>query len=238
MIVQSPKSKVESPGLHSGTLAATKTKNDPRKHTKRYSLFVLVRVTSWIVFSVKELFKKQETADLFHRRSRHLAINKSRSVWFLPSTLCILLTGVCFLPPVSSVEASDPGTSDWPMWGGTPDRNMISNMKGLPTSWDVKTKKNVKWVALLGSQTYGNVVVSGGKVFVGTNNEANPSYDPSIKGDKGILMAFNEADGNFFGKWFTTNLPPAASMIGLTRAWLRRHWLKEIASTTFQIARS
>ena len=83
------------------------------------------------------------------------------------------------------------------MWGGTPDRNMISNMKGLPTSWDVKTKKNVKWVALLGSQTYGNVVVSGGKVFVGTNNEANPSYDPSIKGDKGILMAFNEADGEF-----------------------------------------
>ena len=42
------------------------------------------------------------------------------------------------------------------MWGGTPDRNMVSNMKGLPLDWDVKTKKNVKWVADLGSQTYGN----------------------------------------------------------------------------------
>ena len=57
------------------------------------------------------------------------------------------------------------------MWGGTPDRNMVSNMKGLPTTWDVKTKKNVKWVAELGSQTYGNPVVAGGMVFVGTNNE-------------------------------------------------------------------
>ena len=81
------------------------------------------------------------------------------------------------------------------MWGGTPDRNMISNMKGLPTSWDVKTKKNVKWVAQLGSQTYGNVVVSGGMVFVGTNNEG--LRDPKITGDKGVLMAFRESDGEF-----------------------------------------
>ncbi len=68
--------------------------------------------------------------------------------------------------------ACDPGTGDWPMWGGTPDRNMVSNMKGLPIEWDVKTKKNVKWVAQLGSQSYGNPVVAGGMVFVGTNNEA------------------------------------------------------------------
>ena len=44
-------------------------------------------------------------------------------------------------------------------------------MKGLPAEWDVKTKKNVKWVADLGSQSYGNPVVAGGMVFVGTNNE-------------------------------------------------------------------
>jgi outer membrane protein assembly factor BamB len=131
------------------------------------------------------------------RGSRQSAVNKNPSAWFLVSAACLLFTAVCLLPPASSVAASDPATSEWPMWGGTPDRNMISNMKGLPTSWDVKTKKNVKWVALLGSQTYGNVVVSGGKVFVGTNNEANPSYDPSIKGDKGVVMAFNEADGEF-----------------------------------------
>jgi outer membrane protein assembly factor BamB len=96
---------------------------------------------------------------------------------------------------VPSAAASDPGSGDWPMWGGTPDRNMISNMKGLPVEWDVKTKKNVKWTAELGSQTYGNVVVAGGIVFVGTNNEG--LRDPKITGDKGIVMAFRESDGAF-----------------------------------------
>ncbi|HXD73593.1 MAG TPA: PQQ-binding-like beta-propeller repeat protein [Vicinamibacterales bacterium] len=90
---------------------------------------------------------------------------------------------------------SDPGTGDWPMWGGTPDRNMVSNMKGLPTEWDVKTKKNVKWVAELGSQSYGNPVVAGGMVFVGTNNEA--MRDPKQPGDRGVLMAFKEDTGEF-----------------------------------------
>ena len=39
-------------------------------------------------------------------------------------------------------------------------------------TWDVKTGKNIKWVASLGSQSYGNPVVAGGVVLVGTNNEA------------------------------------------------------------------
>lgn len=96
---------------------------------------------------------------------------------------------------LSAVSASDPGTGDWPMWGGTPDRNMVSNMKGAPIQWDVDKKENVKWVAALGSQTYGNVVVAGGMVFVGTNNEA--VRDPKVTGDKGILKAFRESDGEF-----------------------------------------
>src|SRR5436853_71826 len=92
-------------------------------------------------------------------------------------------------------SASDPGSGDWPMWGGTPDRNMVSNMKGLPTSWGVAAKKNVKWVAALGSQTYGNPVVAGGQVYCGTNNEG--LRDPKQTGDKGVLMAFRESDGEF-----------------------------------------
>ena len=97
---------------------------------------------------------------------------------------------------------SDPGTGDWPMWGGTPDRNMVSTMKGLPAEWDVKTKKNVKWVADLGSQSYGNPVVAGGMVFVGTNNEL--LRDPKQGGDRGVLMAFRESDGEFL--WQQTHV--------------------------------
>ena len=81
------------------------------------------------------------------------------------------------------------------MWGGTPDRNMVSKMTGLPTEWDVKTKKNVKWVADLGSQSYGNPVVAGGMVFVGTNNEL--MRDKAQGGDRGVLMAFDEKTGEF-----------------------------------------
>ena len=108
----------------------------------------------------------------------------------------LLLTAYSPLPPVlSTASASDPGGGDWPMWGGTPDRNMISNMKGLPISWDVKTRANVKWVVALGSQSYGNPIVTGGQVYVGTNNEG--LRDPKVTGDKGILMAFRESDGEF-----------------------------------------
>jgi outer membrane protein assembly factor BamB len=87
------------------------------------------------------------------------------------------------------------GAADWPMWGGSPSRNMVSDMKGLPTSWDVKTGKNVKWVAELGSQSYGNPTVGDGVVLIGTNNEA--MRDPKQAGDRGVLMAFNEETGEF-----------------------------------------
>ena len=59
---------------------------------------------------------------------------------------------------------------------------MVSDEKGLP-DWfvpgekrpdgsgiDLATTENVKWVARLGSQTYGNPTVAGGRVFVGTND--------------------------------------------------------------------
>jgi outer membrane protein assembly factor BamB len=75
-------------------------------------------------------------------------------------------------------------------------------MKGLPTEWDVKTKKNIKWVADLGSQSYGNPVVAGGMVFVGTNNEL--LRDPKQPGDRGVLMAFRESDGQFM--WQQTHI--------------------------------
>ncbi len=79
--------------------------------------------------------------------------------------------------------------------GGSPDRNMVSDATGLPSDWDVKTGKNIKWVASLGSQSYGNPVVSGGVVLVGTNNES--MRDPKQGGDRGVLMAFREDSGDF-----------------------------------------
>jgi outer membrane protein assembly factor BamB len=112
-----------------------------------------------------------------------------------PLITTLAVTSLVGIATLGLIARSDPAGGEWPMWGGTPDRNMVSSMKGLPTTWDVKTKKNVKWVAELGSQSYGNPVVAGGVVLVGTNNEA--LRDPEVKGDKGILMAFRESDGQF-----------------------------------------
>jgi outer membrane protein assembly factor BamB len=119
----------------------------------------------------------------------------------LRNGLAVLIAFAFASMPIPGVQASDPGTGDWPMWGGTPDRNMISNMKGLPSSWDVNSNKNVKWMAKLGSQAYGNPVVAGGKVWVGTNNEL--VRDPKQGGDRGVLMCFRESDGEFL--WQQTN---------------------------------
>jgi outer membrane protein assembly factor BamB len=102
---------------------------------------------------------------------------------------------IAVLISVLALTATVALSADWPMWGGTPSRNMVSPMKGLPTTWDVKSGKNIKWVADLGSQSYGNPTVAGGVVIIGTNNEA--MRDPKQPGDRGVVMAFKEATGEF-----------------------------------------
>lgn len=94
---------------------------------------------------------------------------------------------------------------DWPMWGGSPDRNMVSGETNIPSTWDIKAGTNIKWSAPLGSQTYGNPVVAGGKIFIGTNN--NGEFRPHSKGDKGIILAFNEKDGKLLWQATHDKLP-------------------------------
>jgi outer membrane protein assembly factor BamB len=116
------------------------------------------------------------------------------------------LVAVCgFAALTIPLSAGDPPSKgEWPMWGGTADRNMVSSATGLPSEWDVKSKKNVKWVADLGSQTYGNPVVAGGMVFVGTNNEL--LRDKAQGGDRGVLMAFAADTGEFLWQQTHTKL--------------------------------
>src|SRR5215468_7968625 len=90
-------------------------------------------------------------------------------------TRCGLLALVCLL----GVSCLSAGAQDWPEWGGTPARNMYSPAKGLPDHFikgknsDIKFKsgtdevdtsnvENLKWVAKIGSQSYGNVTVANG----------------------------------------------------------------------------
>lgn len=94
----------------------------------------------------------------------------------------------------------------WPIFGGTGQRNMINTVdKNIPGDWDPKTGKNIKWSVPLGSRAYGGPVVANGKLFVGTNNEK--PRDPKIKGDKGVLMCFAEANGEFLWQAIHDKLP-------------------------------
>src|SRR5260221_5851967 len=107
---------------------------------------------------------------------------------------------VCFTLLAIGIAALPCLAQDWPQWGGTLDRNMVSDAKGLPDRFDPMQrddpqKSGIKWSVKLGSHTYGNPVISGGKIFVGTNN-ASPR-DPKYVGDRNVLMCFNEADGKF-----------------------------------------
>ena len=98
---------------------------------------------------------------------------------------------------------------DWNQWGRTAHNNFYSPEKGIPHEFapgdfkpgteevDLSTTKNVKWVAKLGSQAYGNVTISNGQIYIGTNNES--LRDPKHSGDRGIVYCLDEKTGAF--KW-------------------------------------
>ncbi|MCB9851285.1 MAG: PQQ-binding-like beta-propeller repeat protein [Phycisphaerales bacterium] len=96
-------------------------------------------------------------------------------------------------------------TGDWPMWGGSLDRNMVSHESGIPTKWDLDKGENIKWTAPLGSQAYGNPVIANGKVFVGTNNDGH--FRKDIEGDKGVILAFDANNGKLLWQMTHDKLP-------------------------------
>lgn len=98
---------------------------------------------------------------------------------------------------------------DWPQWGRDASKNMIApDAKNLPTTWDtgkrdeagvtiMSTTKNIKWAAKLGSAAYGNPTISGGRVYVGTNNDS--PRDLRFKGDHSLLYCLDEKTSEL--KW-------------------------------------
>ncbi|MBI25133.1 MAG: pyrrolo-quinoline quinone [Roseibacillus sp.] len=96
---------------------------------------------------------------------------------------------------------------DWPTWGRDSTRNMVGNARNLPVEVnpgemddeteeiDLKTAKNIRWIAKLGSQSYGNVSVAQGRVFAGTNNDS--PRDKRNVVDRGNLICLDEKTGEF-----------------------------------------
>jgi len=97
--------------------------------------------------------------------------------------------------------------ADQPQWGQQFTRNMVSAERGLPDTFEsgyrgqftqagtVGPNGNIRWVAQLGTQTYGTPVVAEGRVLVGTNNDV--PRDKRLRYDAGVLMCFDEKSGEF-----------------------------------------
>lgn len=106
-------------------------------------------------------------------------------------------------------SVQQPPTGDWPQLGGSSLRNNTPETAPLPPSWKVgkfdrrsgawdrSTSENIRWVANLGSQTYGNPVIAGDKVFVGTNNGSGYINRFPAETDLGCLLAFDRSTGDF-----------------------------------------
>lgn len=104
--------------------------------------------------------------------------------------------------PAEDTTETGAGGGDWPEWGRTAKNNMTSPATGISIDIDagevgdngeVEGAKGAKWVAKLGSHSYGTPTIYQGRVFVGTNNE-EPRLE-SVKGDHGIVFCLDEQTG-------------------------------------------
>ncbi len=96
---------------------------------------------------------------------------------------------------------------DWPQWGRNGTGNMVGpgassipvafeagHLMGRSDQIDPATTKHIKWIAKLGSNTYGNPTVADGRVYIGTNNDTprNPKY----KSDRSNIYCLDEQTGD------------------------------------------
>ncbi len=116
--------------------------------------------------------------------------------------------------PVKTVLKND-AASPSAMFGGSPDRNFVNSVdKNVPAKLEQDGPEQL-WRAILGSRAYGGPVISGGKAFVGTNNE-HPRNKRDVRKnadgdeeplDKGVLMCFDIKTGEFLWQDVNDKLP-------------------------------
>jgi outer membrane protein assembly factor BamB len=100
------------------------------------------------------------------------------------------------------LSTPDAPGKDWPQWGGSSSRNMVSEERGLPDSFvpgekdpqagriRMETTKNVKWATKLCQSIYSTPAVAGGKIFIG-------GRQPNL----GLLMCLDEKTGKLLWQW-------------------------------------
>ncbi len=130
-------------------------------------------------------------------------------------------------PAAQATAAGKSSGPDWAMWAGTPGRNMVSAEKNPPIEFDpgkklkgkdevdLATTKGLKWATRLGSQAYGTVIVSDGKVLLGTNNEnpfdskyqiKNKDTGKVVAEDRSVVLCLDEKTGQMIWQFASPKL--------------------------------
>ncbi len=119
---------------------------------------------------------------------------------------------VAFLVAIPSPAA------DWPMRGRNQSRNPVVEEDIAQIDWafprTTAPQKNIRWAAELGNVSHGDPVISGGLVWVGTNNDDRRPRDPLHKEDASVLLCFDERDGTFLYQYLSPRLPE-----GMAQDW-------------------
>jgi len=130
-----------------------------------------------------------------------------------PTGLCLLVSLVlaAAAAPWNFAPGNDAAclAADWPQFGGSSLRNNTPDARDLPVEWDIGRfdyrtgrwdptgARNIRWVARLGSVSYGTPVVVGPAVYCATNNGAGYVRRWPAKVDLGCLLCFRRSDGRF-----------------------------------------
>jgi outer membrane protein assembly factor BamB len=137
----------------------------------------------------------------------------------------LLVSSIAVLVTLANLNADD-----WPMLGRDKTRNPVSPEGNAPIEWDVKTGRNIKWKAPLGSICVSQPIVADGLIWIGSNNDS--PHDPTLKGPGGVLACFRERDGKFLYQHVSivTNRRTAIGMAGSAMVEGGRLWFVSTAA--------
>ncbi len=159
---------------------------------------------------MRQVFRRPATAGTPTNKGS-LSTLKRRSIFVCCFGMAVALGGATAI------------AGDWPQWGGSDGRNMVSDEKPLPDSFvpgertsaapgiDLPATKNVKWVARLGNYAYGNTTVADGRVFVGTDCQTLSPEARNASDGCGMVKCLDEATGKLLWQLVTprrTDLAP------------------------------
>jgi outer membrane protein assembly factor BamB/HEAT repeat protein len=119
---------------------------------------------------------------------------RNEAEWAL-SRIASTESGDAVRPTLYARRSSAPNLTAAPEIPLAHQSQMSLSPSNPPLDWDPKSGRNIVWSVELGDETFSRPVVAGDSVYVGTDNARH--FNPAIREECGVLMAFRATDGKF-----------------------------------------